>query len=303
MSTERFRRVAQLWNWLPAFRGVAEHESIQKASVILRTSPSALSRTVKLLEDALGVDLFVRRAQSLSLTTDGARLLAATRDAMRLVDDGLPAVGAGERGRAVHVHIGVTSPTAGSVVALALVTRVVRDLDLRIAVTWQQEVAAVDALVRGALDLVVTPSALFPPELVVERAGETRMGVYAARGHALASSGRAPSDAELASVPFVAREGNDGWPAERPRNVVASIPSLDGVLAFCADAGAVTALADLVAARIAHGSLVRLCDAGPPQVFYALRRKPLDLQGMPAVDTIVEALRSCLSGEHPDFRG
>ena len=56
----RFRRVAQLWNWLPAFRGVAEHQSIHGASAALGTSPPALSRTVKLLEEALGAELFTR---------------------------------------------------------------------------------------------------------------------------------------------------------------------------------------------------------------------------------------------------
>jgi hypothetical protein len=44
----RLRRVAQLWNWLPGFRAVAEHEHVHKAAHTLGISPSALSRTVKL---------------------------------------------------------------------------------------------------------------------------------------------------------------------------------------------------------------------------------------------------------------
>jgi DNA-binding transcriptional LysR family regulator len=59
---DRFRRVAQLWNWLPAFRGVAEHENPQRAASVLGVSASALSRTVKLLEDALGAEVFVRQS-------------------------------------------------------------------------------------------------------------------------------------------------------------------------------------------------------------------------------------------------
>ena len=293
MSTERFRRVAQLWNWLPAFRGVAEHESIHKASIVLGTSPSALSRTVKLLEDCLGVDLFVRRAQSLALTTDGTRLLAATRDAMRLVDDGLPADA--DRNRpALPVIVGVASPTAGSAVALALAAAAVRELGVRTAVANVEEEAGVEALLRGELDLVVGPSASPVAGVLVERAGQATIGVYATRTHPLAALERAPSEDDLAAAPFAARDGNDGWPVERTRNVVASSPTLDGVLALCAEAGAVTALCDLLVSRLVGESLARLCDAGPPQVLYVLRRKPLEHQDTRMLDAIVGALRSCL---------
>lgn len=41
---ERLRRVANLWNWLPPFRVVAEYQSIQRAAVVLNVSASALSR-------------------------------------------------------------------------------------------------------------------------------------------------------------------------------------------------------------------------------------------------------------------
>src|SRR5262245_30593406 len=89
MAMRRFRRVAQLWNWLPGFRGVAEHESVHRAAQTLGVSPSALSRTVKLLESALGAPLFVRQGSGLQLTALGAELLTITRDAMRQVDDGI----------------------------------------------------------------------------------------------------------------------------------------------------------------------------------------------------------------------
>src|SRR5262245_9460417 len=85
----RFRRVADVWNWLPAFRAVAEHESIHAAAAALCLSPSALSRTVRLLEDALGVRLFERLGNRLKLTSIGEQLLSIARDAMRRVDDGL----------------------------------------------------------------------------------------------------------------------------------------------------------------------------------------------------------------------
>jgi len=86
-SMPRSRRIADVWNWLPAFRAVAEYESIHKAAVVLSISASALSRTVRLLESSLGAPLFVRSNGGLTLTAFGAEVLEGTRDAMRRVDD------------------------------------------------------------------------------------------------------------------------------------------------------------------------------------------------------------------------
>ena len=50
---ERLRSIANLWNWLPAFRAVAETGNLRLAAERLHVSPSALSRTVRLLEDEI----------------------------------------------------------------------------------------------------------------------------------------------------------------------------------------------------------------------------------------------------------
>ena len=44
--------VERIWNWLPAFRAVAETEHLPTASDLLHVTPSALSRTIRLLEQA-----------------------------------------------------------------------------------------------------------------------------------------------------------------------------------------------------------------------------------------------------------
>lgn len=78
-----------MWDWLPAFRAAAEYQSLQRAGLALSVSPSALSRSIKLLEETLGVSLFTRRASGMTMTQQGERLLAATRDAMRRMHAGL----------------------------------------------------------------------------------------------------------------------------------------------------------------------------------------------------------------------
>ncbi|MDP3153393.1 MAG: LysR family transcriptional regulator [Archangium sp.] len=90
MSLDRHQQIARIWDWLPAFRAAAEYESLQRAGLALAVSPSALSRSIKLLEETLGVTLFTRRPTGLSLTPHGERLLEATREAMRRVHDALP---------------------------------------------------------------------------------------------------------------------------------------------------------------------------------------------------------------------
>lgn len=85
---DRAARLAELWSWLPAFRTVAETQHLPTAAAVLHVSPSALSRSVGLLEAALGQPLFRRVGRRLQLDRAGELLLAATRDAMRRLDDG-----------------------------------------------------------------------------------------------------------------------------------------------------------------------------------------------------------------------
>ena len=80
---DRFQRIAKLWDWLPAFRAIAETENMHRAAERLGTSPSALSRTLGLLEKEMGEALFQRIGRSLHLTELGNELPVATRDAMR----------------------------------------------------------------------------------------------------------------------------------------------------------------------------------------------------------------------------
>src|SRR5579871_848755 len=90
------QRVNALWNWLPAFRAVAEREHVQGAARDLHVTASSLSRAIRLVEDSVGKELFARVGRNLRLTEDGHELLAAVRDAMRRIDDGIARVTASE---------------------------------------------------------------------------------------------------------------------------------------------------------------------------------------------------------------
>lgn len=144
MALDRLQRIAALWNWLPAFRAVAEYESIQRAALATSVSPSALSRTVKQLEDRLGFSVFERLSTGVRLTEKGQQVLDATRDAMRRIDDALAPLDA------AMLRVGAVPPFLPALMAPALA----RFPEVAsIANIAAEEVAS--ALLRGDVDVVL----------------------------------------------------------------------------------------------------------------------------------------------------
>ena len=174
----RMKRVMSVWNWLPAFRVVAEFESVHRAASALAVSPSALSRTIRLAEEALGHPLFLRDPSGLRLTDEGSRVLTATRDAMRLIDDGISSLRAST---ATSLVLGFTTPLAEKVLLRALAGLPAddsRSLDVR-------RVAETDVtpeLLRGLLDLVVCGSPSNAAEITDLRLGDVPFGLFAPPG-------------------------------------------------------------------------------------------------------------------------
>lgn len=238
-----------MWNWLPGFRAVAEHESVNKAADALHVSASALSRTVKLLESALGATLFVRRGSGLELTQLGLELLSITRDVMRQVDDCV-AREEQRRGGQGPIHIGAASDLAGAVVARALASK----LDGVVHVTRVDPELAAEELLHGNLDLVVTEVHVRPEDLVVTRLGEVTFGVYA-------KPGARPGVGAVAVV---------GMPEPADRQVVVRCDSIDVAVALCERAEHECSLPD-----IGWSSLVRLGDVSETTPLHALHRAPL----------------------------
>ncbi len=78
----RGRDVAEL----RAFAAVAEHESFVRAAAHLGMTPSALSQTIRTLEDRLGVRLLNRTTRSVAISDAGAGLLARILPALAELD-------------------------------------------------------------------------------------------------------------------------------------------------------------------------------------------------------------------------
>jgi len=70
-------------NAVRAFEAAGRHVSFSRAAEELHVTPGAISRHVKLLEDTIGVQLFHRHAQGLTLSKPGLRLLPRFTDALQ----------------------------------------------------------------------------------------------------------------------------------------------------------------------------------------------------------------------------
>ena len=223
MAMDPLRRVANLWNWLPAFRVVAEYESIQKAAVVLNVSASALSRTVRLLEEATNEPLFVRGASGLALTTFGGELLRGTREAMRRVDD----VVANAQGRSGWDRV-LVAAAAGPVLTRLLDRALclsVREHDgVCYRATSVDEAAAATELLRGNLDIALVESGAsfeIPSELTVIDVGNLELAVLAPP---TAEAGAVVEQASLASTKIVVLEGSAH---DRTARVIATVASME----------------------------------------------------------------------------
>jgi len=264
---DRAQRLAGLWSWLPAFRAVAESEHLPTAAAALHVSPSALSRSVALLEDAIGYPLFTRLGRRIQLNPAGVTLLASVREAMRRIDDGL---GLGAEPRHTRIR------AAGHAAWLGLlVVPLLDDLPFTLE---HVEIVPTDvrgALLRGTIDLAIAETIPPSDDILVERIGSV--------ARAVCTSARGPGPDGFA----VSTDVLDGWPAERPRTIRLRTSRLDVALDACRS-GTVRCVAPVAIAR-AHGLRILRSPALLPSQLYLARRAPL---GETTLVTIIDALRA-----------
>ena len=271
----RTRQLAQVWNWLPAFRVVAEYESIHKAAAVLRVSPSALSRTVRLLEDGLGVPLFVRTPAGLSLTPAGVGILASARRAMRALDDGLaaaaPTANAGEL-----VVAGAAGSASMFVLGRAIGTLGRASPGTRLRTVALDAAAAPAELLRGNLDVVFVEERSCDAAIVSEPLGELAFAAYAPPG---------TND----ECPLVAAAG----PAFERVPATIMLSSLSAVAEVAEASRMLAILPDGFAP--AHFRRVESCDVRV--CVFALTRRPLDEPRSRSADdarALLDAVRAAL---------
>jgi DNA-binding transcriptional LysR family regulator len=102
---------------LTAFVAVAEHLSFRAAATRLGVTPSALSHTIRQLEERLGVRLLNRTTRSVSLTDAGLRLLERLRPAIDQIGGALRDLDQERQRPFGRLRINVAPIAAGAVIA------------------------------------------------------------------------------------------------------------------------------------------------------------------------------------------
>ena len=275
-AMDRMRRLTSLWNWLPGFRAVAETEHLPAASKHLRVSPSALSRTIRLLEEDVGQQLFNRVGRNLELNDTGRRLLSAVRDSMRLVDEALGAMS--ERQYVGSVKISCHSPFTETYVLPAL--EAVRNNHSALVPHLQShpESEVNGMLLRGQLDVALVVEPRPHPDLTTVHVADFDTQVFCGPAHPLYREAGEPLD-----YAFVAPEGEegrimDGWPAHLPRTV-AMRADLSVGLMLCRNGHYLAVLPSPVAARFPE--LKPLPLETRAMSLYAVQRRNLGFEGRP----------------------
>ncbi len=275
---ERLQRVARIWSWLPAFRAVGETQHVRRAAESLHIAPSALSRTIGLVEADVGSPLFRRVGRGIALTSEGRTLLDAVRDAMRMIHDALGAVESGS----LAGDINISAP--GTLTRMFLLPGLDRlrqaHPQLRPVLANVHSRAIAERLRKGELDVAFTNEPVVDPALALVAVGHYSSGVYCGRDHPLALQ-RELGAATLGEYGFVTPPVDDrglppeGWPAEIPRRVELVASDVQVGIAACRGGRYLGVFADrLVGTEVARGELLRLdLDVIAPTPIFATHRR------------------------------
>ncbi len=158
---------------LEYFVCIAEQGSLCRASDVLRIAQPALTRQVRLLEQELGVTLFIRTRRGMRLTEEGEQLLAETVGPLRQLEGALQNIRCFSSGISGNVVVGMP-PTVAYFLAQPLLERVTHEephIAVRIVEGSSKHLN--EWLLSGDLDLAVlygpsTDDKLRTRDLVVE---------------------------------------------------------------------------------------------------------------------------------------
>ena len=172
---------------LRVFVAVAEELNFTRAAERLHMAQQAVSKSVRGLEDELGVDLLERTTREVRLTEAGAALLDSGRDALAAADAAFARARDAGHGLAGTVRVGL-SPAVGPRVHEELL-HVLRDgaPDLRVSAVEVRPRDIARLLRDRALDLVMSRMSSDAPEVDSASLRPTPAVLGVPEGHRLAS--------------------------------------------------------------------------------------------------------------------
>jgi DNA-binding transcriptional LysR family regulator len=297
---------------LTAFVAIADHLSFRAAAARLGVTPSALSHTMRQLEERLDVRLLHRTTRSVSLTDAGLRLIAQLRPAISRIAGALEDLKEERHHPSGHLRIHATAMAAAAVIApvWGCFLSTYPEVQLEIEI----DEAPVDIVAKG-LDAGIGPRDRAAADMIAVRVtGPMKVAVVGAPGYfARRQRPRTPEDLARHSCVQYRRASGAllAWPFERngkslrvsvQGQVMVNTPDL-AVRAAVDGLGIAYTLEGMAALFLRSGQLIRVLEDWSPSYeglflyYHGQRQVPAALRAL--IDMIRTARRSAPVGRSP----
>ena len=274
---ESHKLLANIWPYLPVFRVVAETQHLPTAAERLHISPSALSRSIRLIEEGLGEELFVRSSRRIVLNAAGERLLRTLRLTMGNLERSLTEV-------LEHEFSGEYRLSSLGVLTDYFVLPSLLDLsEQRPAViprlTTLSSIEANRQLANGLIESAFYYDATMQDGISCRKIGSLSNSLFCGKKHPLFGKRVTTDDLQEFpfSVPAIGDRGTpmDSWPVELSRKIGFQILMLSTNHQVALSGRFVCVLPDVVAQPdVKAGRLFRLApDVVPDTHVYAACRE------------------------------
>lgn len=275
---------------LNTFLAIADHLSFRAAAAQLGVTSSALSHSIRQLEERLGVKLLHRTTRSVSLTDSGHRLLERLRPGMDQISDALEELKEERRRPSGRLRIYTQGWAAATVIA-PMWQRFLSDypeVHLELCV----ESGPINDIVAGGFDAGLAVRERVPAEMIAVRVTGPMEAAVVASPTYLANRPQPRTPDDLASHQCVLyRIGRDGeifrWSFERngSRKIVSARGNITvnnaetAIRAALDGLGLVYMLDALAEPFLRSGQLVRVLAGWSPRIegvylYYRGRRQP-----------------------------
>lgn len=153
---------------------VVETGSFSGAALILFVSQSAVSQSIKTLEQKMGYPLFIRSTKKIRLTPAGELLYQYIQPAIKQIKEGESQFSNPESFHRGQLHIGASDTICRYFLLPYIKNFHTRYPDISIKVTNQTSLKCVELLANGDVDLIVTnsPNSGFREEFIHKTIGE-----------------------------------------------------------------------------------------------------------------------------------
>ncbi|MFC6280155.1 MULTISPECIES: LysR family transcriptional regulator [Polaromonas] len=141
---------------LHAFLEIADEGNFSKAAARLHVSQPALSRTVRLTEDALGARLFDRNTHAVELTPSGRELLPIARRIVSEFNESMSDLARFTEGRRGRVRVTILPSMAQSILSDGIATFCAAHPDIEFLVTAAPADSILASVERGDMDVAIT---------------------------------------------------------------------------------------------------------------------------------------------------